>query len=267
MKTRFFSLVIAAFAILIGSLTLARAQSAPTVSAQQTALPASVGASIKIPILVYHSVRPYYPGITDLVKEFTVPPDIFDDQLRYLRDNGFTAVTISDLDKALLYGAPLPPKPFLITLDDGWRNQYSYAFPVLKKYADPAVFYVYSGVIDKKVFLTWDELREMASSSMTIGGHTESHPELPKVPGTDSLIREISGSRKTIAARLSRDIADFAYPYGEYDNRVVQAVKDAGYTSARALGSCTAETKNDLFTLCGIIITGDFNRFVSLINK
>lgn len=222
---------------------------------------------IKVPILTYHSVRPYYPGITDLVKEYTVPPDIFDDQLRYLRDNGFTAITPADLVDHFVSGKALPAKPFMITLDDGWKNQFRYAFPILKKYNDPAVFYIYKNTIDKKVFLTWNDVKTLAAANMIIGDHTESHPELPKVTVLADLQREIIGSKKWIESRLGKTIDTFAYPFGAYNDQDISVVKQAGYTSARALRGCVYQSADILFTLCGVIITGDFNRFASIINR
>ncbi len=223
-------------------------------------------ASIRVPILTYHSVRPYYPGITKLVKEFTVPPDIFDDQLKYLRDNGFTAITPDDLTDSLTSGKALPPKPFMINLDDGWLNQFRYAFPILKKYHYPAVFYIYSNVIDKKVFLTWNQVRILANANMIIGGHTKSHPELPKIT-SDEARKEITGSKKTIESKIGKIVDYFAYPFGEYNGNIVNMAMEAGYKSARAVGECANQSKDKLFTLCGITVTGDFNRFVALVNK
>lgn len=223
--------------------------------------------SIKVPILIYHSVRPYYPGITKLVKEFTVPPDVFEDQLKYLHDNGFTPITPDDLTNYLTSGKSLPQKPFMITLDDGWRNQFNYAFPVLKKYNDHAVFYIYSDVIGKKHFLTWDEVKNMANANMIIGGHTKSHPELSKIVDDNALRQEIVGSKKIIEDHLGKTLNDFAYPFGKYNDHVVSMVAQAGYKSARTVVGGNYQSKEALLTLHGIIITGDFNRFVALINK
>jgi len=224
--------------------------------------------SVHMPTLIYHSVRPYYPEITDMVKEFTVPPNVFDDQLKYLKDNGFTAITMNDLVQYLTVGKPLPPKPVMITLDDGWENQYTYAFPILQKYHMPAVFYVYARAIGVKHFLTWNQLKIMRDAGMEIASHTYSHPELPKV--VDDVVRmsrEIYDSKKLISDRMGGlAIKDFAYPFGEYDDRVIQVVQ-GGYQSARTVHSGNEQKADMMYTLHGTIITGDFNRFVSYVNK
>lgn len=222
---------------------------------------------IKVPILIYHSVRPYYPGITKLVKEFTVPPDIFDDQLKYLRDNGFTPVTLDGLVAYFNSGTALQQRPVIITLDDGWQNQFRYAFPILKKYNDPAVFYIYSSAIGKKHFLTWDEVKALVNANMIIGGHTKTHPELPKITDQQVLNEEIVNSKKIIEANIGKIINDFAYPFGEYNDHNVDVVMRAGYKSARTVRQGTYQTSDILFTLRGIIVTGDFNRFAALVNE
>ncbi len=237
----------------------------PAVSHAQTAT--STARIARLPILIYHSVRPYYPGITNLVKEYTVPPDIFEDQMKYLRDNGFTVVTFDDLSAYFQAGAALPAKPVMVTLDDGWENQYIYAFPILKKYKYVGTFYIYPSVIGKKHFLIWPEIKEMIAGNMVIASHSQSHPELPKITDPVLLKKEISGSKEVIEKELGIRIMDFAYPFGAYNDQSVQMVKDSGYRSARTVRAGVRADSSAPFTIDGIIITGDFNRFVSLVNK
>ncbi len=220
-----------------------------------------------VPILIYHSVRPYYPGITNLVKEYTVPPDIFEDQLKYLRDNGYTPVTLDNLSHFFADGTSLPPKPVMITLDDGWENQYVYAFPLLKKYKFPGIFYVYPGAIGKKHFLTYPEIKEMIAGGMFIADHTQTHPELTKISQTLELKKEIVDSREILEKELGVPIRDFAYPFGAYNYQCIKMVMQSGYRTARTVHGGLVENSLAPYTIDGIIITGDFNRFVSWVNK
>lgn len=221
---------------------------------------------VKIPILIYHSVRPYYSSITKLVKEFTVPPDVFERQLQYLKLNGYSPIVPDDVVNYFLKNKPLPQRPVLITLDDGWENQYRYAFPVLKKYGFAAVFYVYPDAVGRKHFLTWTQIKEMSVGGMIIGDHTKSHPKLPKITDEASLREEIVASKSIIETRIGKTINSFAYPFGEYNDRDVDIVRSV-YTSGRGVKNGTYQTKNDLFTLNGIIVTGDFNKFVAHLSK
>ena len=155
----------------------------------------------------------------------------------------------------------------IITLDDGWENQYRYAYPILKKYNYPAIFYIYPEAINAKHFLTWKEVVELSNGHMVIGDHTYSHPQLPKVTNSELLTKEIVGSKKIIEDHIGKTVKDFAYPFGAYEEKHVDLVKQAGYQSARTVFSGTLQTPNILFTLRGIIVTGDFNRFVSALHK
>lgn len=243
------------------------AQTANVLSNVTSAAASSTLVKIKIPILIYHSVRPYYPSITNLVKEYTVPPDIFEEQLKYMKDNGFTAVTPDDVVNYFNAGKSLPPKPFMVTLDDGWGNQFRYAFPILQKYKVPAVFYIYKNAVGHKVFVSWDQVKQLLKANMIIGGHTGSHPELPKITDIAVLDKEIIDSKKYIETKIGQSIDAFAYPFGEYNQQDIVVVKQAGYTSARTVAGCVYQSPDKLFTLCGAIITGDFNRFVSIVNR
>ena len=196
-----------------------------------------------------------------------MPPDIFDDQMKYLRDNGFTVVTLDDLWAYFQNGLPLPAKPVMIPLGDGWENQYIYAFPILKKYSYPGIFYIYSGAIGKKHFLTWPEVKEMATAHMILADHTHTHPELPKIVDPAELKREIAGSKSIIEGELGLPVRDFAYPFGAYNDQSIQMVKDSGYRTARTVHTGVKADSAAPYTIDGIIITGDFNRFVSLVNK
>ena len=89
--------------------------------------------SIKVPILIYHSVRPHNSYQTAMQRYYDVGPDAFEQQLRYLKDNGYTVISLKYLVDALQDNIILPPKSIVITFDDGWKNQYAYAFPLLKK--------------------------------------------------------------------------------------------------------------------------------------
>jgi peptidoglycan/xylan/chitin deacetylase (PgdA/CDA1 family) len=253
--------------LLLGALALPSHSYAQAPASAAAPSSASSSRVAHIPILIYHSVRPYYPGITNLVKEFTVPPDVFDDQMKYLRDNGFTVVTFDTVWAYFQTGAPLPPKPVMITLDDGWENQYIYAYPILKKYKYTGIFYIYSGAIGAKHFLTWTEVKEMVAGNMIIADHTQTHPELPKISDPALLKQEIAGSKEAIEKEIGVAVKDFAYPFGAYSAASMQTVKDAGYRSGRTVHAGTKADSGAPFLIDGLIITGDFNRFVSLVNK
>lgn len=138
----------------------------------------SAGA-VRIPIFIYHHVEPDYPHWWHRGRTFNVAPIVLDQELAFLKENGFNVISMDELVKDVERGTTTPiQKPVVLTFDDGWRSQYFYALPILKKYQDTATFYIYSNVIDAPLFLTWDEIRGLRAAGMTIGDHTMSHPYL-----------------------------------------------------------------------------------------
>lgn len=187
----------------------------------------------RLPILVYHIVRPSYPSDSDEVKKFAITPELFDEQLTYLDSAGYTVIPLQSLENHLLRGTPLPPKPIVITFDDGWSDQYTYALPVLEKHKLTATFFVFSNAIGRKGFFTWGELKNMMAKGMTIGSHSVTHPYLTKISNDTELEREIVHSKEVLEEKLGTPITEFAYPFGQYDTRALALVKKAGYVSAR----------------------------------
>src|SRR5260221_187102 len=99
--------------------------------------------ALKIPIFIYHSVRPVTPTDSDEVRSYEITPELFEQQLKYLQDNGYTTITLDQVAADLKNGITSPiTKPVVLTFDDGWHNQYKYAFPLLKKYHMTGTFYI-----------------------------------------------------------------------------------------------------------------------------
>jgi peptidoglycan/xylan/chitin deacetylase (PgdA/CDA1 family) len=202
-----------------------------------------------VPIVVYHIVRPAYPDDTPGVRALAQTPEVFDAQMGYLAKSGYRVISFSDLEAHLTTGASLPAKPIIISFDDGWSDQFEYAFPILKKYGFTATFFVFTNPIGTRGFLTWAELKEIADAGMTIGSHTRSHPFLTKITDPAKLWREIDGSKQTIEQHLGVSVREFAYPFGQYDPAIIALVEKAGYASARGDLASRAQTAAERFTL------------------
>ena len=218
--------------------------------------------SIKVPILIYHSVRPHGPNQSAIQKYYDVAPEAFEKQLKYLKDNGYVIISLTYLVDALRENITLPPKSIIITFDDGWRNQYAYAFPLLQKYVNTATFFVVSDYVGGGLFLTWDQIRVMRKSGMTIGGHTRTHPFLLDVTDPKILEDEITGDKKIIEGQIGQKITIFAYPYGHYTDKIIQVVQNAGYLAARGTYKGVYHSIKNLYTLKGIEVTDNVNEFI-----
>ncbi|HUO56202.1 MAG TPA: polysaccharide deacetylase family protein [Candidatus Paceibacterota bacterium] len=190
--------------------------------------------SVRVPILVYHIVRPSYPSDTAAVKEFAVTPEIFDEEMAYLRDNGYHVIPFSALENYFYKGTPLPSRPVILNFDDAWEDQYVYAFPILEKYHYTATFFVPTNFPGQRSFLAWDQLRTIAAAGMTIGSHSESHPYLTSITSTSTLWKEIYGSKQVLQNELGTTTDEFDYPFGMYNNAIMSMVEAAGYKAARA---------------------------------
>jgi len=216
--------------------------------------------SLRVPILVYHSIAPHHPGQTTDQRELDVDPAVFHAQMSYIAQAKHPVVSLSSLVDAIEGRGTLPARAVVITFDDGWQSQYEDAFRVLKQYGFTATFFIYTNAIGNgPAFMTWDEVEEMQKAGMTIGAHSRTHPELTK-RGV-SLAKEIDGSRDDIQRNLGTTPDLFAYPYGDWDDRVAAAVRAAGFRAARGMGDGPLNTHATLYALKCVLTTDDMPAF------
>ncbi|MBE9158283.1 polysaccharide deacetylase family protein [Nodosilinea sp. LEGE 06152] len=188
-------------------------------------------AEARVPILMYHDVLEPPEVFFDLT------PGDFEAHLQTILDNGLTPISPDQLVQHLRTGAPLPEKPVLITFDDGYVGHYEHVYPLLQKYQVPATFFVFPGKVDGDVAgrstLTWDQLKTMAADPLvTIASHSVTHPADLRALSDDDLVYEVVESKRRLESELGVPIRYFSYPTGYYDERVAQAVADAGYLAA-----------------------------------
>lgn len=223
-----------------------------TTSRQTTSSDKPYTDKLDLPILVYHVVRPSYPDDSTEVRAIAQTPEVFDAQMAYLKENGYHIVTFRDLETYYELKKPLPQNPIILSFDDGWKDQFTYAFPVLKKYGYLATFFIFTNSIDHKNFLSLKQLHELLASGMTIGAHSRTHPYLTAINDKEELWREINGSKETLEVLLGVPIHEFAYPFGRYDDTIVAMAKKAGYRSARGDYFTGVQSSDRLFELSAI---------------
>lgn len=207
------------------------------------------------PILIFHAIRPYVESDSPSVRRYIATPQTLESELAYLHDAGYTSITFDQLAAHISSEAPLPPKPVIISFDDDWENQYTYAFPLLKKYGFTATFYIWVAVVGMKHHMTWEEIKALADAGMQIGCHTIHHPYLTRISEEATLRREIHGAKNLIEAKIGVPVTSIAYPFGQYDARVVAAVKEAGFTTARTTWPGVIHAQEGLYSLTGLIRT------------
>jgi len=195
------------------------------------------------------------------MRRLSVTVETFDQQMKYLQDNGYHVITFAALADYFAEGSELPPQPVIISFDDGWQNQFTYALPSLEKYHYSATFFIVTDVVGRKGFLSWPELRTMLDEGMTIGSHSRSHPNLNKITDTDVLWDQIYSSKQALESHLETKIEDFAYPYGFYDATTAAMVQAAGYKAARACCNGGAKSQKNMYTLKALMVPNDFTKF------
>lgn len=170
-----------------------------------------------VPILCYHGVLDNPWGIEGLF----VKINEFDKQMKYLKDNGYTTLFTSEIASAYLY-----EKPIIITFDDGYKDVYTNAYPILQKYNLKANSYIISGWINGDVYMTIDMIKELISSpNFEIGSHTVNHKQLANL-SEEEILYEIKQSKEDLEQLLKTDINVIAYPVGSYDSRVIKIVSN-----------------------------------------
>jgi len=194
-----------------------------------------------VPVLMYHQIA--MPTVEQEALELAVSAGRFELQMIYLREQGFTSITLSEINKLDLEGGDLRKK-LAITFDDGYLDNYDEAFPILKQYDFSATIFLTTDFVGKTHawglgqqhrYMDWHHCRELAMEGISFQSHTCSHPDLTMV-SDEAIIREVTISRKVIEDILGIPVQHLSYPFGRYDRRVIELTKAAGYESAYASG-------------------------------
>jgi peptidoglycan/xylan/chitin deacetylase (PgdA/CDA1 family) len=221
---------------------------------------APVADSLRVPVLVYHSVMPHHPGQTAEQRVLDVDDSVFVAQMRYLVDGGYHVVSFAALVDALEGRDTLPNRAVVITFDDGWENQYRHAFPILRRFGLTATFFVFTAPIGKdSKLMTWQQLRELQAAGMTIGSHTRTHPVLPDYHA--ALHNEVEMSRADIDQHLGHAPDFLAYPFGAWDAQSAASARTAGYRAARTYRGGPWNGPSDLYHLRAVPITDNMQAF------
>ncbi len=187
-----------------------------------------------VPILCYHKFS------RDESSPLTTPSHIFEQQMKYLKDNGYRVITPKDLLGFLEYRSQIPKKSVIITIDDGYKSVYDIAVPIFKRYKFTATIFVYTNYVGiSKKAMSWDDLRELKSQGFTIGSHTVSHADLTKKKPNEAsddfyqrIRKELSLSKKIIDKELGQNTISLSFPYGRQNPDALEIAKSVGYKIA-----------------------------------
>lgn len=185
-----------------------------------------------IPVLCYHRIIPNPTSSYDLT------PEQLEAHFQYLKTNGYQPITAAQFIEYQKKPVLFPPKPVVLTFDDGTKSHYTQVLPLLKKYGFKATFYIFTNAMrgSKERWLRWDEVSEIAKAGMDIGSHTVSHPYLTsrdkmnEVEYQAWLEKELFQSKQTLEEKVGVKVKTLAYPFGLYDRQVETTAIKAGYT-------------------------------------
>jgi len=216
-----------------------------------------------VAILMYHSVNP----VTHKDNRLVVSAYTFERQMRFLKEHRYNVMPLDRIGALIRERKQIPPHAIAITLDDGFKDNYIYAFPILKKYNLSATIFLIVNEIEipQSHRLSWQEIKIMQDSGLiTFGSHTLSHLQLKSFTPEEELKKQIFGSKSLLEERLNRPVNLFSYPFGEFNIKTRQLVINAGYKAALATYIGVDLFSNDLFALKRVPITeNDKNLFFS----
>ncbi len=244
------------------SVSSRRASSAASSSsAFSSALPPDPArlAGLKVPILVYHHIRDAkpYPKTTWSWK-MSVTPSVFERQLQWIQDHGYTTVDLTTLAAIFKGQIRGPEKPIVITFDDNNLTQYDVALPMLEKRHQLAVFYLITNHLSNKGMIDTERAKDLHARGQDVESHTISHRVLTALPGNE-IDRELKESRKTLEDLLGKQVLHVAYPGTSHNKTVREKTTAAGYVTGTIMDPRPATAQDDLLKLPRIMMTDDTN--------
>lgn len=185
-------------------------------------------------VLMYHRFgEDRYPSTSIRVEQFEA-------QLKYLHDNEYTVVPLTDVMAAINDSKPLPEHAIAITIDDAYQSVYKVAYPLLREYGYPFTVFVATDPVDQglSAYMSWDHMREMAGDGVMFANHGASHSSVIERLADESdsvwlerLRKDVNHGWQRLSAELDALPGVFAYPYGEYDTVAANLLREAGYIS------------------------------------
>ena len=180
-------------------------------------------------ILEYHQVTD--EAVDPDFERYNVPPDEFSAQLDFLQANGYTTITLQDFMRAVHGKTTLPPKPIVLTFDDGYKDNYTEMLPILEAHGMTAVVYVITNELGKENYLSLDELKDMQRRGIEIGSHTADHLPLTEMT-EDEQLYQIQASKRFLEWSGLATIYSLSYPNGAFTDELTEILRREEYLTA-----------------------------------
>jgi peptidoglycan/xylan/chitin deacetylase (PgdA/CDA1 family) len=226
-------------------------------------------AAIRCPILLYHRfIRDEkdlerYPG-TEAI--FTITEQRFDEQMRFLKEKGYTPVGLQEIVDFVSFGRPLPRKPVAVTVDDGWTSNIDIMLPVLRKHGIKASFFVTTSA-DSWIYykfkgldgpLSREQVALLHAEGHEIGSHSVTHPHLIELDDY-AVRREFADSKQWLEEATGRPCPDLSIPGNFYDDRIMHIAQECGYRAVFTANVGSVRAGTTLWDIPRLIVEGNFS--------
>lgn len=193
-------------------------------------------------VLNYHKVANEHMSLS-------VTLDDFEQHMKWLKEYGYTSITPDELYAFITEGAALPDKPVLITFDDGYKDNYTNAFPIMQKYGMKGTIFVVTGFLGVyENYLTWEQAKELLDKGFSIESHTYSHKSMTEA-SDDELMKELTKSKDKIKEKLGVEANFLAYPTGTYNLHIAALAQAAGYKGAFTIKYDNVSRETNVFAI------------------
>lgn len=228
--------------------------------AQQPATPAqtaarSVKRSVRVPILMYHHVADVAPGADAVRRDLSVSPAAFSQQMDYLVSHGYQTISLLDLVEHLDNGRDLPAKPIILTFDDGYDDNYAYAYPILRLRKLTGTFFIITDFVGRPEHMTWPQIVAMSRDGLSIEAHGRTHLDLSML-GPGDTTWQVAGSKAALEEKLGLPVRFYCYPSGHYTAQTVSILSNNGFLAAVSTANGATQRANGLFELARIRMRG-----------
>lgn len=207
---------------------------------------------ITVPVLCYHDVNPKQTN------DMLMDPAKFKEQMQYLKDNNYTTLTMSELYGFLKEDKKIPEKSVVITFDDGYIGNYTYAYPILKELNLHATIFMISGMLDNELYVNEKQLKELSDSdAIEIQSHTAMHEHLATL-SEEKQLATLKTAKEKLESVIGKPVEYLAYPYGESNKDTRTAAKEAGYKLGFSLDGAMADKSDNNYNVDRLYISNNY---------
>ncbi len=215
-----------------------------------------------VPVLSYHR----FTTEKKYANKMVATQAAFEEQMSYLKNSGYTVITLSQLFAFLEFKDQIPQKSVVITIDDGFRSTFNIAYPILKKYGFPATFFLYAGIVGSKDAMSWKQIQELKQNGFDIQSQTWSHRDMSRLLQGENfksyisrLDKDITMAQKIIRDKIAITPVFMAYPYGKSNNLVIALLKKHGFQGGLTVNRGGNPFFTDNFKVKRSMIYGTYN--------